>query len=151
MTAREIQIWSGSIEQNTLDEFVSAQFDIHVGARRAIQVYQVNWNINASDIVGQSRNGSYGATLRAENRYNTPKKDIHRWETAIVTIGAVVGVGILPCNESWVAPPSFILADHHLTIGFGSSNLIAAQTFYFQVYFKPVNISDIQAVQLNLM
>jgi len=151
VTAREIQIFSGVLEQTVANESIVKTFQIKIPPRRAIQVYGTELSINGAYLYGQANNGSFIVNIFGENKSGTRTMQMHRWSKAIITIGAVVGVGVLDLNDSWLAPPSFIVALERLVIGLDSSNLTSDMIVEFSIFYKEIKISDAQEVQLALM
>lgn len=151
MSAREMQGFFGSLIQDVPDQTITKEIPIVIQGRRAIQIYQLSVSIAGGYLFGQATNGSFQFTLQAVSKSGTTVKMLFRWSQAIITIGAVVGVGVLDLNEIWTPPPSFVLGDHHLLLTVESTNMTMEFVMEYQIYYKPVGISDIQALQLSLM
>lgn len=148
MGAREISFFSGTLGQAVANDTVEANIPIATNARRAIQVYGVRFVLDGSLFYTEVAANYFTMGLQSRNKDDTKTKYLAVWNFA--NLGAAP-VGRNDLAFVWTAPPGLILADDHLKVIVESGGFAGGQSMFYQVYYKPIAITDIQAVQLQLV
>lgn len=149
MAAKELSVWQGRLTQDSGDADASAEFRIRRGARKAIQIYGFDFNVNAAILTGVAAPFSTIIQLRADNDVSLTGEVIVFEQSVMFTPGA--GGGEYSNVGAWRAPPSFVTAKDFLRVVLMSYATGIANEALFTVYYKEKGITDIQDIQLRLI
>lgn len=152
MAAREISIFSGVITQSGPDNDADVSLPIIINGRRAIQLYKIELSVDASILYGAVGGfaiiaGASATNLEVGGDVFTSK--IMDFSKSLIGSPAA-GLSGFDMRIDWFAPPGLIITRKFLriwieTFGTGVSNEID-----YRVYYKPVQLTDVQALQLRL-
>jgi len=149
MAARQIQIVKGTLSQAAANSTEYITIPVVTRGERALQVYGVEFSMNGAFIEAQGSHASFMANLKAVSKSGAKVMPLHRWCKVLFLIGGGGGVGAWDLTDTWVAPPSLVVGLDHLIVELTSTNLDSATAIDYQVFYKPVGISDIQALQFQ--
>jgi len=138
-----MSVFFGDFGQSAADVYTEFVIPIETSVQRAIQIYKVHFDVDAHNVRLSANPSDITIGLYATN---DPATD----EEGIMSEGfCLKGAGSLKTSVDWTAPPSFTIARKEIRLFLDSQGTGVVQIARYKIFYKPVNISDIQFLQLR--
>jgi hypothetical protein len=148
MAAREISFYSGNFSQIAIDTDVMLALPIVYPGRRAIQIYKVEMEVDAAVFFGVV------ATWSSRMSFEIANDPVFDDESTIVITSKSMcmqgGVGVMDYGIDWLAPPGLIAVRKFMKMKLETYNTGIATSIKYRVYYKPKEVKDITALQLQI-
>jgi len=148
VAAREISFYSGNFSQVGVDIDVTLALPIVHPGRRAIQIYKVEMEMDAAVFFGVVASWSSRMSFEiANDEFFDDESTIVLTSKSYCVQG---GVGVIDYGIDWTAPPGLIAVRKFMKLKLETYSTGIATSIKYRVYYKPKEVKDITALQLQI-